>query len=629
MKNRNVPLLETTPLTLLLSFFAILIAPAGETRQPIPFKVPDRLADKARPLSLSDIRLDGWLGERVLANEQNRLLKVDLEPLLAGYRKKPGTHPWIGEHIGKWMHAATLAWAYSGDEALRKKLDHAATELSRAQESDGYLGTYTPDKRFGLFEGADWDVWSHKYCLLGLLTYYQYTGDKQALLTAARAGDLLVATFGPGKKSILTAGTHMGMAATSVLEPMVLLYRFTGDERYLQFDRYIVQSWDEPHGPKIIDALLTVKQVNKTANGKAYEMLSNLVGLCELARATGDRSLLTPVLNAWQDIVEKRLYITGSASQGEHFHEDFQLPNEPKAAVSETCVTTTWIQLNAQLFRLTGEARFGDELERTFYNHLAAAQHPRGDDWCYFTPLEGTKRYQSDINCCHSSGPRGIALVPQQAGFILPGSGDLADTIAIDLYETSRITARLSSGAVILEQQTQFPRGNKVTVTIHVKRPLRFGLVFRTRAWMLPMQVAFRTAGSNELPRQEDGWLVIPRRTWIDNDQVTLTLNLRVEDIPGEHSNDGRVALRYGPLVLAYDQKLSPDAESPAEILLPEAAAAVPVQLKPGPGPLQFEGMVRSKRKPELHPAIFVPFADAGAGGEAFQIWLTQGKKNE
>jgi len=77
------------------------------------------------------------------------------------------------------------------------------------------------------------------------------------------------------------------MAATSVLEPMVVLYRFTGEPKYLEFARYIVKSWDEPNGPKIIATLLKEKQVNKTANGKAYEMLSNLVGLCELARATG------------------------------------------------------------------------------------------------------------------------------------------------------------------------------------------------------------------------------------------------------------------------------------------------------------------------------------------------------
>jgi DUF1680 family protein len=81
------------------------------------------------------------------------------------------------------------------------------------------------------------------------MTYYQFTGNEPALNACRKAADLLMRTFGPGKQSILSAGTHVGMAATSVLEPMVLLYRCTGDERYLDFARYIVKSWDEPNGP--------------------------------------------------------------------------------------------------------------------------------------------------------------------------------------------------------------------------------------------------------------------------------------------------------------------------------------------------------------------------------------------
>src|SRR5262249_35936812 len=198
------------------------------------------------------VQLGGFLGTRVSANEKNRLVKVDLERLLAGFRHKPGEHPWIGEHIGKWMHASTLAWANTDDAELRTKLDYAAAELVKAQEPDGYLGTYVPEKRFGLYRESDWDVWSHKYNLMGLLTYYQYTGTDGALNACRKIGDLLINTFGPGKKSILSAGTHVGMAATSVLEPIVLLYRLSGDKRYLEFAQYIVQSWDEAGGPKVL-----------------------------------------------------------------------------------------------------------------------------------------------------------------------------------------------------------------------------------------------------------------------------------------------------------------------------------------------------------------------------------------
>ena len=381
-------------------------------------------------------------------------------------------------------------------------------DLIAAQEPDGYLGTYVPEKRFGLYEGADWDVWSHKYNLMGLLTYYQYTGHEPALAACRKIGDLLIRTFGPGKKSILSAGTHKGMAATSVLEPVVLLYRSTGDKRYLDFARYIVQSWDDPNGPKIIQALLTEKQVNKTANGKAYEMLSNLVGLCELARATGDRSLLEPVLNAWQDIVGKRLYITGSASQGEHFHGDFDLPNQSGAHVAETCVTTTWIQLNLQLLRLTGDAQFANELEKTLYNHLAAAQNPRGDDWCYFTPLEGKKPYDAGITCCHSSGPRGMALAPLEA--YLKGKIDGTEALLVSTFESSSVTAgtRWNGSESGTAEQVSFRRRFR-NCACSPPNPLGLRCQSALHLGRSPMTVERQSAESVSHAIQ-NGWAVIP-----------------------------------------------------------------------------------------------------------------------
>ena len=406
-----------------------------------PVKIQDRLPDTAGLLPPSRVRLDGYLGGRVARNATNRLLNVDENVLLGGFRKRSGSQEWIGEHVGKFLHAATLAWVYTGDARLREKIDRVAAELIKCQEPDGYLGTYLAKDRW-----TSWDVWVHKYDLVGLLTYYQYTGNQPALEASRKIGDLLTGTFGPGKRSLIAAGTHVGMAATSVLEPMVLLYRCTGDEKYLEFCKYIVRSYDQEGGPKIITTLKNVGRVDKTANGKAYEMLSNLVGLCELAAVTGDGSYLTPAINAWEDVVANHLYITGSASQGEHFRTPHDLPNTAKANVAETCVTTTWIQLNLALLRLTGEARYGDELERTFYNHLAAAQRPDGAQWCYFTPLEGKKDYGPGTSCCVSSGPRGMALVPQ-AAYIKYKAGE-KDGLAVNLFENSTCTVELDGKTV-------------------------------------------------------------------------------------------------------------------------------------------------------------------------------------
>jgi len=584
--------------------------------EPQPFLVAPRLPDAANLLSPSRIRLDGWLGARVKANATKRLLNIDVEPLLAGYRKKPGSHPWIGEHIGKWLHAATLAWANDGDQALKEKLDKVVAELVACQEPDGYLGTYVPEKRFGLYQGADWDVWSHKYNLIGLLTYYQYTGNQPALDACRRMADLLIRTF-PAKRSIIAAGTHVGMASTSVLEPVVLLYRFTGDARYLDFARYLVSSWDEPNGPKVLSTLKAGKGVNETANGKAYEMLSNLVGLCELARATGDKSLLDPVIHAWEDVVANRLYLTGSASAGELFHEDHVLPNGVSAHIGETCVTTTWIQLSLQLLRLTGENRYGDELDRAFYNHLTAAQHPGGDDWCYYTALEGRKQYDAGITCCHSSGPRGMALAVQSAYLTTKFEG--YDTVLVNTFESSKATLLFDGQDVEIEQRSGFPREGMSTLTVRSEKPVRLAIKIRKPSWAPGIYIPAPLPVFKTIVRgAPDGSLVVSSDTWKPGLGFEIQYILKPKLIPGGVSTPERAAMTWGPFVLAYDE-----ARNPAG---PPARAAGWVEgerldLIPG-AELAFRGQVVGRESGDATPAVFVPFADAGSTAGAYRVWL-------
>jgi uncharacterized protein len=598
------------------------------TPQPVPFRLPAGLPDRAEPLVPGEVRLEGWLGNRVAANETNRLARIEPEPLLAGFRHKPGVHPWIGEHIGKWLHAATLAWAHTGDPELRRRLDSAVAELIKAQEPDGYLGTYLPEDRFGIHPGADghewsgpsWDVWSHKYNLIGLLTYYQFTGHEPALDACRKIGDLLVATF-PAQRSILAAGTHVGMAATSVLEPMVLLYRFTGDERYLAFCRYLVRSWDEPGGPRIVASLLEHGRVDQTANGKAYEMLSNLVGLCELARATGERQWLVPVLRAWEDIVTRRLYLTGASSQREHFGPDHFLPNEMDARVGEQCVTTTWIQLNWQLLRLTGETRFGHQLEQVFYNQLAAAQRPDGAQWCYFTAPEGTKPYGPGINCCVSSGPRGMALVPQCAALRLPPADNRPETLLLNLWESMTVRTRLGEQTVTVRWRTGFPENGRAKLTVESARPVRFAIRVRVPDWAQPCSPSLRGTAPGDVQHREDGWTFTAddwTQAWVE-----LDFNLAPRRIAGEHGNAGQTAFAWGPFVLAYDEQRNPVGPRLPGIVVPHSTAASAVsRADPTTGRLQFSAPLAVLGEPQPRPATLVTFADAGSDGGRYAVWL-------
>jgi DUF1680 family protein len=609
-----------TPLTIVaLSLLAasLLTGARAANVQPVAYRASAALPDAAHVLQPDQVRLTGYLGSRVANNEKNRLLKVDEQRILAGFRKRPGEQAWIGEHVGKWLHAATLAWVYSGDPELRAKLDRVAAELIKTQEPFGYLGTYTPEERFGLYRNADWDVWVHKYNLIGLLTYYRYTGNREALEACRKIGNLLRWTFGPDKKSLISAGTHVGMASTSVLEPMVQLYRVTGDRHYLDFAKYVVASWDEPNGPKVLKTLTTEKSVQKTANGKAYEMLSNLVGLCELARATGDRKYLEPVVNGWQDVVDHQLYVTGSASSHEHFHAPYELPNDPKSNVGETCVTVTWIQLNAQLLRLTGEAKYGDELERSYLNHLAAAQRPDGSEWCYYTALEGTKPYGPRINCCVSSGPRGMALLPQLV-YLKYRSGE-EDGLAVNLFERSQAQVELDGQAVSVEQKTDFPASGGATLVFRMKEPARFALRIRAPRWAEGMAVL--------VPRLEkegvgarSGWLEVPARRWKDGDQVEVRFTIPARVVKGDHSNAGKATLLWGPLVLAYDEKRNPGGVPADQVKLAETGRPPFTAITAPDAPLAFEATVQAESG--TRKAVFVPFAEAGSTGGKYAVWL-------
>ena len=570
--------------------------------------VAPKMADVLEPLPPSAVKLGGFLGERVQNNEKNRLLIVDEDDLLAGFRHRPGRQAWIGEHVGKFLHAATLAWANTNDAKLREKIDRVARELIKTQEADGYLGTYTKDKRFGLYPGADWDVWVHKYNLIGLLTYHEYSGNEAALLASRKIGDLLLNTFGAGKKSILSAGTHNGMAATSVLEPMVLLYRATGEEKYLDFAKYIVQSWDEPNGPHIIKTLTETGKVNQTANGKAYEMLSNLVGLCELARASGEAKYLDAPKKAWADIVENQRYITGTASSHEHFHDDHDLPDTNAANMGETCVTTTWIQLNWQLLRLTGEAKYGDEIERAYYNHLAGAQLPDGSKWCYYTPLEGTKPYGNATNCCLSSGPRAIALLPQMVFFT--GKDEKgAPTLFVNLREYAEASFDwLGQHWSASKKLYQVPRPDMI-FNIKTEGAKKAGVRFR-----VPDNIKFGAFNDfNPPPKPENGWVSLPFSDFTTGRNILEVYKANIQ--LGDHSNQGHASLEYGPLILAYDEKLNPDLPPARLVTLAKNATAKPK------GDNKFEVPIAFKDGTTKN-AVFVPFSQAGATGGRFAVWL-------
>jgi len=584
-------------------FLAALLALAAFAAEPVKFVVPDKVPDRFTPAAFGDQHIEGILAGRMRVNLEGRLLHVDEKALIDCFAHRPGLQEWAGEHAGKFLHAAANTWLYTNDQRLKILMDRMARELIAAQLPDGYLGTYTDDQRW-----TSWDVWVHKYDLLGLLAYYQATGYQPALDASRQIGDLLARTFGtaPGQRDIIASGTHVGMAATSVLEAMVNLYRFTGDIRYLNFCDYLVRSWDQPNGPKIIASLVSTQSVFHTANAKAYEMMSNLVGLVELYRATGKTEYLRPAEIAWKDIVAHRLYVTGTASASEHFQDDGVLPGEESSNVGEGCATVTFLQLTWQLLRATGEPQYADQLEQTVYNALLGAQDPANGNICYFTPLDGRKLPTPGINCCVSSEPRGISMIPQLAW------GLLGDGAAILFY----VPGRASLGSLSIESRTNYPLNGGMELTVHPARTSRSRLYLRVPSWTEHYRA---TAGGNTYTGAPGTFLAIDRE-WAPGDKVQIEMDLTTRVVPGGPSYPYSVAIARGPQFLALDSAVNRglvdmQAAGPrsAEVKLADVSDQLPSTWL-GKQAYRMEGLVAGRPR----DLILVPFADA----RTYRVWL-------
>jgi hypothetical protein len=222
------------------------------------------------------VRITGRLGVKLSLCLTNRVLAQDIEAVVAPYRTKTetGSADWRSEYWGKWFTSLTLADAYHSTPATRQLRDAAVKALMATAAPDGYLGTRVPAHRL---EG--WDVWGCKYALLGLIADYDRTQDPVVLNAARRQTDVLIAELGPGKTSIADVGEWNGLPASSVLEPVVLLYERTGEEKYRDFAEYIVSCWDRPSkrlpaGMRLVEDALAGKKPAEMCAPKAYEMMS-------------------------------------------------------------------------------------------------------------------------------------------------------------------------------------------------------------------------------------------------------------------------------------------------------------------------------------------------------------------
>ena len=525
---------------------------------------PAAVPDVHSPLPPGAVRLGGFLGQSVDDCIRSGIGAQDVAALVAPFRVRDETWSWRTEFWGKWFTSAAWAWRYNQDPAMRRKLDEAVAGLLATQTPDGYIGTYREEARL-----SNWDVWGRKYVLLGLLSYHELTGDAAALAAAVRSADYLMKTIGPGKyRSINDTGRWNGLASGSILEPVVRLYRATGEKCYLEFAQWIVGQWGEYDGPRLVDQALQGVPVLEMfpkplpaptsyahyGQSKAYEMMSCYEGLEELHRQTGEPTWRTAVERLVANVRENEITIVGSGSSGERWCGGARRQHEPVPHWMETCVTATWIKLLAQVHRLGGDPRLVDDLERGVYNALLGALGADATWWSHYSPLAGVRGpapEQCDMhqNCCVASGPRALVLVPQLA--IMQGR----EGPVVNLFcAGSARAATPSGGGVALNVKTDYPAGDTVAIGVSPDRREGFALRLRVPGWSEATELRV----NGESVPVEPGTYAIVRRTWAPGDTVTLKLDLRARAVamPG---GQPYTAVVRGPVVLAFDKRITRD----------------------------------------------------------------------
>ncbi len=579
----------------------------------------------------NQIKLAGHVGEQTDLIFKNRVVAQDYDYLVEPFRHKNETRLWQMEFWGKWMLGAVAAWEYSHDSELMNHMSESVRSIIETQLPNGYIGNYPVENQL-----TNWDIWGRKYVLLGLLRYHDITGDNDALGAARKSADYLLSQIGPGKTNIIETGNYHGMASSSVLEPIVMLYNKTKDKEYLDFANYIVEQWETPAGPQLIaKALAGIHVADRfphpkvwfsPENGqKAYEMMSCYNGLLELYKVTGEANYLKAVEMTVHDIVDEEINVAGSGSSFESWYHGKKLQTRPTFHTMETCVMTTWMKLNYDLLALTGESFYADKIETTYYNALLASTRYGGAEIAMYSPLEGSRGDQShqcgmDINCCSANGPRGYMMIPRYA---VMTSGN---EIYINLYTNSTATFSLQNNNKIeLVQTTTYPEGESIHFKISVDKPEKFTLALRIPDWSIENSIS---VNGEEIEGFAPGSYAKVTREWKNGDEIHLILDLRGRVV----KLNGYSAVLRGPLVLARDSRFN-------DGFVDEAAV---IQQKNGEVEIQIsdvkpEGVWLSFTIPmklgtgiasTRNPASQIHFCDFGSAGNTwdpntrYRVWL-------
>ena len=456
------------------------------------------------------------------------------------------------------------------DKKLRAYVDSVIDIIATAQEPDGYLYTartqnpadphhWAGDRRWVKEEDLSHELYNLGHMVEGAVAHWQATGSTKFLDIARRYADVVCKEVGPNPGQACVVPGHQ-------IAEMALcrLYLATGEKKYLDEAKFLLdyrgktqikQEYSQSHKP-VVD--------QNEAVGHAVRAAYMYAGMADVAALTGDKSYIDAIDRIWDNIVTKKLYITGgigATSSGEAFGKNYELPN--MSAYCETCAAIGNVYVNYRLFLLHGESKYFDVLERTLYNGLISGVSLQGDGFFYPNPLESMGQHQRQAwfgcACCPSNISR---FIPSLPGYVYAVKDK---DVYVNLFLSNKSELTVGKKTVALSQQTNYPWDGDITITIDKNTVGEFALKIRIPGWVkgkvVPSDLYSYTDGkrlgyrvsvnNQELYPEIRDYITIDRK-WKKGDKVQIHFDMEPRVVRANNkveADRGMVAIERGPLV--------------------------------------------------------------------------------
>ncbi len=458
------------------------------------------------------------------------------------------------------------------DKKLVAYIDSVLDIIASAQEQDGYLYTsrtqnpghpheWSGSRRWSKEEDLSHELYNLGHMVEGAIAHYQATGSRKFLDIAIRYADCVVRQVGPNEGQACVVPGHQ-IAEMALAK----LYLVTGDKKYLDEAKFfldyrgkttIVHDYSQAHKP-------VVEQ--DEAVGHAVRAAYMYAGMADVAALTGDSAYIHAIDRIWDNIVSKKLYITGgigATSNGEAFGKNYELPN--MSAYCETCAAIGNVYVNYRLFLLHGESKYYDVLERTLYNGLISGVSLEGNGFFYPNPLESMGQHQRQAwfgcACCPSNICR---FIPSLPGYVYAVKDR---NVYVNLFLSNASEMDVEGKTVALEQSTQYPWDGDIELTVKKNGTGSFVMKIRIPGWVrgqvVPSKLyeyidnkrlGYKVTINGKKTAGEltpDGYLTIDRR-WRKGDVVRIHFDMQPRLVKASkkvEADRGMVSIERGPLV--------------------------------------------------------------------------------